>query len=490
VTGGTGSTTGERRARGWLSSPSALGLICVVALGAALRIPGLAGKSFWLDENYTMLLLDNGFGDMLGEVERTEATPPLYYLLAWGWTRIFGLGEVGVRSLSVLLGIALIVVAWLVARELFSRRAALIAAALIACNPFLIWYSQEARAYELLALGSGLSLLFLLRARAGKPNSLALWSASSVLVLLSHYVGALLVAVEAAWLLVGLPDRRRAVAAAIAPIVAVGAALLPLIDAQGPTQKTGWVDNTPLGSRLGDGWSNLLGGGALGAGAERFVAAVVSAELLTGVVLLIARGTPEQRRGAQTLAVISGGALVLGLLLALGGWDYVLDRNLIWLVLPVLAVAAAGLGLRSAKVIGTAIAILICCLSAVVAISGSDEAKNGEDWAAAAEAIGPPDEARLIVTGDGYGFRGLRVYTDAQPPAGGEPPLVEEVVVVDSRGADRNPTPPDPRLDLIEEVENEHFSLVRFRSKEPVRLAPQWIANRLQADRRYVLVQR
>lgn len=470
-------------------SPYALGMAGVVALGAALRIPGLAGKSFWLDENYTMLLLDNGFGDMLGEVERTEATPPLYYVLAWGWTRIFGLGELGVRSLSVLLGLALTVVAWFLARELFSRRSALIAAALVACNPFLIWYSQEARAYELFALTAGLSLLFLLRAGGGKPYSLTLWSASSALVLLSHYVGALLVAVEAVWLLVRLPERRRAVAAAIAPIAAVGVALLPLIDAQGPTQKTGWVDNTSLGSRLSESWSDLLGGQTLEAGTEMLVAVFASAGLLAGVGLLAARGTPEQRRGGRVLAVISGGALALGLLFALGGWDYLLDRNLIWLVLPVAVIAAGGLGLRQAKAVGPAIAVVICCLSAVVAISGSGEAKNGEDWAAAAEAIGETDGARLIVAGDGYGFRGLRVYTNAEPLPGVEPALVEELVVVDRQREGRAGTAPDPRLEPVEEVVGEHFAMVRFRAEEPIRLDPQRVANGLGAERRYVLLQ-
>ena len=33
-----------------------------------------------------------------------ERSPPLYYLLAWLWSQLFGTGEVGLRSLSAVFG--------------------------------------------------------------------------------------------------------------------------------------------------------------------------------------------------------------------------------------------------------------------------------------------------------------------------------------------------------------------------------------------------
>ena len=50
--------------------------------------------------------------------------------------------------------------------KLVSRRAGLIAAALTACSPLLIWYSQEARSYEMLVLMASVSLLAFAYARA------------------------------------------------------------------------------------------------------------------------------------------------------------------------------------------------------------------------------------------------------------------------------------------------------------------------------------
>ena len=116
---------------------------------------------------------------MLREVRASESNPPLYYVLAWAWSKLFGTGAVGLRSLSALFGAATIPIAYLIGRELLSRRAGLIAAALVALNPMLIWYSQEARSYALLVFLCSASLLFFLRVRrSGDPWDLLLWSLS------------------------------------------------------------------------------------------------------------------------------------------------------------------------------------------------------------------------------------------------------------------------------------------------------------------------
>ena len=75
-----------------------------------------------------------------------------------------GTGEFGLRSLSALAGVATVPVAYLIGVELRGRRAGLMAAALVAVNPMLLWYSQEARG--LLAARPALrGLAALLRAR-------------------------------------------------------------------------------------------------------------------------------------------------------------------------------------------------------------------------------------------------------------------------------------------------------------------------------------
>ena len=142
---------------------------------------------------------------MLRQVKGSESNPPLYYVLAWAWAKAFGTGEIGLRSLSALFGAATVPVAYLVGRELASNRAGLIAAAIVAVNPMLIWYSQEARSYAVLVFFGALALLFFVRAlHSWMGRDLALWALASALALCSHYFAVFAVAIEAVWLLVAM----------------------------------------------------------------------------------------------------------------------------------------------------------------------------------------------------------------------------------------------------------------------------------------------
>src|SRR6478672_870461 len=127
--------------------------------GALLRFATLDVQSYWLDEVATVNILRHGFGDMLSAVSAGESTPPFYYIVAWVWSKVFGTGEVGLRSLSALLGTATIPLVYVLGRRVAGRVAGLAAAALCAFNPLLIWYSQEARSYALMVFLIGLSLL-------------------------------------------------------------------------------------------------------------------------------------------------------------------------------------------------------------------------------------------------------------------------------------------------------------------------------------------
>ncbi len=73
-----------------------LALAALTVLGALLRWVTLGDQSYWGDEGVTVALVRGSFGDMLDTIPRSESTPPLYYALAWLWTRAVGLvGRVG-----------------------------------------------------------------------------------------------------------------------------------------------------------------------------------------------------------------------------------------------------------------------------------------------------------------------------------------------------------------------------------------------------------
>jgi len=87
----------------------------LVAAGVAIRFATLGLQSYHHDEVITAgRVLPGSFGHMLHEVRRSESTPPLYYIIAWEWSKHFGLDEVGLRSLSALFGALTIPIAFLI----------------------------------------------------------------------------------------------------------------------------------------------------------------------------------------------------------------------------------------------------------------------------------------------------------------------------------------------------------------------------------------
>ena len=201
----------------------------LTALAALLRFATLGVQSYHHDEIVTASrVLRGSFGHAMDAVGFSESAPPLYYALAWLWTQLTGTGEFGLRSLSALAGVATVPVAYLIGVELRGRRAGLVAAALVAVNPMLLWYSQEARAYALLVLLCALSLLYCAARSAndGRRRDFVFWGLASGLALATHYFASSRSSLEVVWLarrrgrasLRGDRDRRRSSGLLLAPL--------------------------------------------------------------------------------------------------------------------------------------------------------------------------------------------------------------------------------------------------------------------------------
>ena len=157
---------------GRLSLSPATIVVGITLIAAVLRIATIDVQSIWADEGATIRLVHRGFGGMLSHLSSSESTPPLYYVLVWAWTRIFGTGPIGFRSFSVLIGTAFIPVVYAAGCRM-SLRAGLWAALLAALSPIMLYYSQEARAYGLLILLSGAAFVQWLRVL--EDGAAALW---------------------------------------------------------------------------------------------------------------------------------------------------------------------------------------------------------------------------------------------------------------------------------------------------------------------------
>src|SRR5437764_4829087 len=159
-------------------------VLALTVLAAALRFATLGQQSLWLDESYAIEDVSRSFGAMLDWVRAKEGSPPLYFVLAWGWAKLFGTGAIGLRTLSALAGTATVPLVYAAGAALASRRAGVAAAALTAVSPLMVWYSQDARPYALLVAFGAASLWCAARAASGgKPRWLAGWALTASLAL-------------------------------------------------------------------------------------------------------------------------------------------------------------------------------------------------------------------------------------------------------------------------------------------------------------------
>ena len=142
-----------------------ISFLLIILVAFALRMHNLNFHSLWFDEAISVHWAKQSVPRIL-EVGFTlveDRLPPLYYLMLKGWTMLVGFSESGVRSLSVFIGVLLVPVSANIARLLVNRRVAQLTALLVALNPFLIWYAQEARMYAPVVLFSTFSVWAFLR---------------------------------------------------------------------------------------------------------------------------------------------------------------------------------------------------------------------------------------------------------------------------------------------------------------------------------------
>ena len=409
----TGATVGGRQqALAWLSRIEAETwlLAGITVLAAALRFATLSGQSYWLDEAQAVHEMHLSFGGMLSAWGATEWNPPLYLLIAWPWAKVFGTSEAGLRSLSALLGTAAIPITYLCGRELVSRRAGLAAAALAALSPFMIWYSQEAREYMLLAVLSGMSLLFFARTWHGPSRrNLAWWAAFSGLALLTQYFAAFLIAAEAIGLL--YRARSRATVVAIAVLALLQAALIPHVVSHivNPAQ---FIVGVPLSLRVQQVpvtfglntlyHSSIVSYGLLGA-------AVLA---IAVIVLLVIGAKTAELSGAGLAALMAAAVVLVPLVLALLGHDDYLARALMPGWIPLVVVIGAACSATGARRAG---AVLFVVLAAMFVYAGvridGDPQYQRPDWRRIAAVLGTSSVTRAVVTYDGEFAAGpLSIY--------------------------------------------------------------------------------
>jgi hypothetical protein len=200
--------------RGKLTASWALpaGMVAAITMvGAAVRLV-ILHDSLFADELSTYWIISGrGLGGVVSTVHTdAEITPPLYFVLAWLTTRLDLTAEM-LRAPSFLAGVAAIPLVYVLGLRTVGRAAALVASAITALGPFMIFYSTEARGYELMVVLVMLSTLTLL---AGVDDGRGRWwvayAASSCAAVYTHYTAVFALGAQLLWLLWAHPEARRA----------------------------------------------------------------------------------------------------------------------------------------------------------------------------------------------------------------------------------------------------------------------------------------
>ncbi len=408
-------------------------------LAAGLRYATLGVQAYHHDEIVTASrILRGSFWHAMDAVGFSESAPPLYYALAWPWTQVTGTGEWGLRSLSALAGVATVPVAYLLGAELTTSRSAatylghteisrsgtsragVAAAALVAVNPMLLFYSQEARGYSLLVLLTTVSALYFVRALdRGRGRDFTLWGLASGLALATHYFAVFPIAAEAAWL---LHRRPKAGATHRPPIsgemrftvgglgrglaIVAGFALLlaPLAIHQMSYGHAEWIGNHSLGHRVWEtGITFVIGEtGDIISRPERPLLGLAPALIaFAALALLAARGDRRERHGAGLMLALAAASIGVPLALAViaPGKDYVLARNLLPALVPLLVALAIAVTLRGARRPGAVLGAALVAYSLGISIWASADADlQRPDWDAVAVKLGEPSGPRAMVT--------------------------------------------------------------------------------------------
>jgi mannosyltransferase len=117
--------------------------------------------------------------------------PPLYYMIVNISLAVLGVSEFTARLPSFVFGTLTILFVFLIGHRLHSTVVGLIAAGLCAAAPFQVFYSQEARMYEMLSFFSVASTWLLLelsfRSSEGRGIGRALWLAYTASIIVGAY---------------------------------------------------------------------------------------------------------------------------------------------------------------------------------------------------------------------------------------------------------------------------------------------------------------
>lgn len=175
-----------------------LGLVLLLILfiaGFAYRVYDLGHDSYWIDESYTVIASKNigeyGYPKFDSGKNYWGGFPHAYALFVIG--EIFGYSHIPMRILSVVLGVAFIVLVYFLIKQQFDEKTALLTTFFVALSYIEIAWSRQARGYIILQFLLFLSVLFYVYFLKNKEIKYLLFLLCSILIAIALHPAGLLI---------------------------------------------------------------------------------------------------------------------------------------------------------------------------------------------------------------------------------------------------------------------------------------------------------
>jgi hypothetical protein len=414
------------------------GLVAAVTVGVVSRVA--VGTPLWLDEALSVNIAGQDLA-RIPEALRRDGHPPLYYWILHVWMRLVGEGDLAVRSLSVLIGLAALPLAWVAGRRLAGPAGARWALVVASLSPFAVRYSSEVRMYVLVMVLVAAGYLLLLDALdRPHPARLAGLAVVTGALLWTHYWSMFLLAVVSVAVLVRWwrnEGARRSAAGWVALSLAAGGVLflpwVPSLLEQLSATGTPWAAPSrpthaaavTLDDLGGGGWPESRLHGAISL--VLVLVALLGRRGPAGELVIAGRTVPTVRREVG----VAVGALALGALVAFVGHSAYASRYAAIVVPLVLLAVAVGYTVLPAVLRWMAAAAWVG--TALVGLAHNalvDRTESGDVARVLAAEVQPADVVAVCPDQLGVSLQRVLDQLDAgievrAYPAGGDPRFID-----------------------------------------------------------------
>ncbi|MGK6325383.1 glycosyltransferase family 39 protein [Sphingomonas sp. DT-51] len=389
-------------------APVALAALAVAVLVAGVVRVAWADYSLWFDELASVFFAAQPLDRLWGAWMLRETNPPLFYTVLRGWIAAAGLSETGLRLPGIVASLAAIVAVYAAVARGFGRRAAVIAALLLALSPQQLYFAHQVRAYIFLYLAVAVSFAGLLHVALAATPRARRWGwlayvAGAVAGIYLHTTGVIWPAAATLALMLVDPRFRPFRGSAWVTLLVADLAIalatawwlyMTFLQLTQPNGNLGWLQG--LGVRK----SALIYVATLLQSRQVSLLQLPAPLLVAGFAALGAwRGRTEAATRLTLACLVVASALFVVLNLK---QPIFLDRTILWLSLFPLVLAARGAASLHGRWYLAAAVAAAAALAMTLALTRQNLLK--EDWRAVVTRTAADPRAVLFVDGEAMGI--------------------------------------------------------------------------------------